>query len=353
MDANIPPGSESDSSIRHLRERRGWSQQDLADRAGVSRQLVGAMESGRHSPSVSAALAVAGVLGVTVESLFAVPAEAAVPVFAAPPTASGPAVAARVGDRVVTVPMHRGGADVERWGFPDATATSAGVTWLPGARSDGLVVAGCDPVLGTLAELVERTAHHRIVAAHGSTGASLDALAGGRVHGVLVHGTADELPEPPVPVRRWHLARWQVGLASGRPAGPPSIEEIVMRRLSVVQRDVGAGTQRALRRALTKVGADDSVPGPVGQGHVDVARRLAQTRAPAGVTMETAALAFGLAFSPLEVHVVELWLDRRWVDLAAAQALVTTLGQPALTRHTDLLGGYDMSEAGVERINGP
>ncbi|HEX6420566.1 MAG TPA: helix-turn-helix domain-containing protein, partial [Acidimicrobiales bacterium] len=56
--------------IRALRAARGLSQRDLSERAGVSRQLVGAVEAGRHVPNVRAALALARALEVPVERLF-------------------------------------------------------------------------------------------------------------------------------------------------------------------------------------------------------------------------------------------------------------------------------------------
>ena len=58
----------------HLRRHRlladGMTQQDLADRIGVTRQTVLAIEKGKYSPSVGLALRLARVFGTTVEALF-------------------------------------------------------------------------------------------------------------------------------------------------------------------------------------------------------------------------------------------------------------------------------------------
>ena len=40
------------SRLRAARERAGLTQAELAERAAVSRQLVGAIEAGRHSPAI-------------------------------------------------------------------------------------------------------------------------------------------------------------------------------------------------------------------------------------------------------------------------------------------------------------
>ncbi len=56
--------------LRVLRAEHGWSQQDLADRLGVSRQSVNAIETGRYDPSLPLAFAIADVFGLPIESIF-------------------------------------------------------------------------------------------------------------------------------------------------------------------------------------------------------------------------------------------------------------------------------------------
>lgn len=306
--------------------------------------MVSAVESGRHAPNVGAALALARALGCRVEDLFGEPSGRPVAVLSdAPPQDQAPAVVACVGDTIVAVPVSHGVAASEHWALADATIRQDGtVSMLADGVDDGLVIAGCDPAMGMLAGLVERTRRHRVVTVHASTGRSIEALAAGRVHGVVVHAPAGTLPAAPVPVRRWHLARWRVGVASGRGSGVPSMEEIAERRLRIVQRDPGAGTQLAFTRALARIGAAPSVPGPVGDGHVDVARRVA-AGATAGVTMEAAARSYSLGFVPLEEHTVEVWIDERWAGLPAAVALIDTLHSAALRSRLEIVGGYDLA----------
>jgi putative transcriptional regulator len=56
--------------LKVLRAERGWSQQDLADRLGVSRQSVNAIETGRYDPSLPLAFTIADVFGLTIEAIF-------------------------------------------------------------------------------------------------------------------------------------------------------------------------------------------------------------------------------------------------------------------------------------------
>ena len=56
--------------LKVLRAERNWSQQDLADRLGVSRQSVNAIETGRYDPSLPLAFTIAEVFGLPIESIF-------------------------------------------------------------------------------------------------------------------------------------------------------------------------------------------------------------------------------------------------------------------------------------------
>jgi len=62
------------NSIRRLRFARGeMTQADLAERVGVTRQTVIAIEQGRYSPSLEMAFQIAHVLSVPLEDVFQYP----------------------------------------------------------------------------------------------------------------------------------------------------------------------------------------------------------------------------------------------------------------------------------------
>ncbi len=58
------------NSIRQLRSERGWSQAVLADKLGVSRQSINAIETGRYDPSLPLAFRIAQLLGLPIEQIF-------------------------------------------------------------------------------------------------------------------------------------------------------------------------------------------------------------------------------------------------------------------------------------------
>ena len=58
------------NNIRDRRGERGWTQQDLADRLGVSRQTVISVETGKYDPSLPLAMRIARQFRCRVEDLF-------------------------------------------------------------------------------------------------------------------------------------------------------------------------------------------------------------------------------------------------------------------------------------------
>ena len=56
--------------MRVLRAEQRWSQAELAERVGVSRQAINAVETGKHVPSLTLAFALAGAFGLRIEDVF-------------------------------------------------------------------------------------------------------------------------------------------------------------------------------------------------------------------------------------------------------------------------------------------
>jgi putative transcriptional regulator len=61
------------NTLRELRTARGWSQQELGEALGVSRQAVIALETERHDPSLDLAYRIASVFDKPIEEIFANP----------------------------------------------------------------------------------------------------------------------------------------------------------------------------------------------------------------------------------------------------------------------------------------
>jgi putative transcriptional regulator len=59
-----------ENRVRELRMVRGWSQGELGQHLGVSRQTVNAVETGKYDPSLPLAFRIARVFDRTIEDIF-------------------------------------------------------------------------------------------------------------------------------------------------------------------------------------------------------------------------------------------------------------------------------------------
>jgi transcriptional regulator with XRE-family HTH domain len=286
------------SALRDRRLEYGVTQAELAARSGVSRQLIAAVEAGRNSPAVDAGLSIARALGTTVEELFAEHDSDVVVAFGDHLRDGAAIRVGRVGDQLVAAELPDHGVSGAAWAKADGVLDGGRLRLFPGASPAGSVLAGCDPAMGVAEAMLGRLGSRSLLAISAPTGTALRALQRGRVHAAVVHGRSDELPEPPVPVVRWHLARWRVGLA-------------------VPDRFRGHSFESILDAAA--------------------------------VTTEGAARAFDLSFISLEDHVVEVWIADCWLEHPGITALSETVATRAFTERVAHFGGYDMSHCG-ERV---
>jgi putative transcriptional regulator len=58
------------NKLRVLRAERSWSQADLADQVGVSRQTINAIETGKYDPSLPLAFKLARLFELSIEIIF-------------------------------------------------------------------------------------------------------------------------------------------------------------------------------------------------------------------------------------------------------------------------------------------
>lgn len=328
--------------VRLLRLARGLTQAQLAERAEVSRQLVGAVEAERHLPRVDAAVRLAAALSTTVEELLAPDTREVVGVVEDPVEGALVRIG-RVGERLVCVPAAGSG---EGWASADAQIRDRAVQPFHVERPT-LVVAGCDPVIGLISRLLEVAGGPRVLPVATSSATAAVVLADGRSHAVTVHGPQVDA-EVPSTVRRWHVARWRVGLAAPADLGTGWIADALTGRIPVVHREHGAGSQAAFERArAAEVEVPEPIRGPKVGDHASAAWRAASDRMVA-VTIEPAALANGLVFHPLETHTSQLWVDAAHADNPLLHAFLHELVGERVHRRLGAIGGYDLTDNGLE-----
>jgi len=363
-------GGGTGMQLRLARQARGFSQQQLAGMAGVSRQAVSAVESGVSDPSLRVALALAHALGMTVEEIFG-PVSPAPRVWARPLSPLGGEGArvtlAPVGDGLVALPLS--GATVSRAGFLPAGGVTAAADRGTGegrqVRPMGpprptLVAAGCDPALPLLESPLSLL--DPAVAFTWWPCSSREALglaADGLVHAAGAHlrgpageynvgPAADLLPQGGEVIG---FCSWREGLAL-RPEladGVAGVADVARRGLRLVNREPGAEARIVLDRELAGLGIE---PGQLvgygtrATGHLQVAAAIAAGLADAGIASEPAALAYGLAFIPLAAERFDLVIPAGVADCREVQGLLRILSSPWLLDQVASLPGYDPARCG-------
>ena len=387
--------------LRLARQARGFSQQQLAGMAGVSRQAVSAVEAGHSDPSLRVAFALAQALGMTVEEVFG-PADQAPPVAAipvAPPDAPGGRVLlAPVGDRLVALPLRgdaaagmgfvaAGGQTALPAALPATAlpatalpATALPATALPASEAAGraagpaagtiavrpigpprptLVVAGCDPGLPLLAPPLALL-DPPVAFAWWPCGSreALRLAAAGLVHAAGVHlrdadggynaTAASHLPGGAEVVG---FTAWREGLVL-RPELAPvitGVDSLVKDGRRVVNREAGAEARRLLDRELGRLGIDRAeLPGydTRAAGHLQVASAVAARLADAGIASEPVARVYGLDFVPLADERFDLVLPGAYLGSREVQGLLKVLASPWLLAQLASLPGYDLASCG-------
>jgi putative molybdopterin biosynthesis protein len=361
-----PGGTRAGARLRLARQARGFSQQQLAGMAGVSRQAVSAVEAGLSDPSLRVALALARALGVTVEELFgpAIP-EPVVPVRALAPLGKpGARVSlAPVGDSFVALPLS--GATVTRAGFAPAGGRVSGedeVAPLEPPRPT-LVVAGCDPALPLL-ELPLSLLDPPVsfiwwpCPSHEALSLAADGLV--HVAGAHLRGRSGEYNTGPAGDLLYGGAEvigfcsWREGLVL-RPEladRVTDLADVAAAGLRVVNREPGAEARRVLDRELARLGLDSGqLPGyqATATGHLELAAAIAAGLADAGIASEPAALAYDLAFVPITTERFDLVIPTGHVGSREVQGLLRALSSPWLLGQLSSLPGYTITQCG-ERI---
>ena len=364
----------SGARLRLARRSRGFSQQQMASMAGVSRQAVSAVESGISDPSLRVALALSRALGMTVEELFG-PDHPGVPVAATPVAPLGGQGArvtlASVSDGEVALPLRGGTAS--RAGFLPAGGLVAETGRDRGRASrkvqpigpprPTLVAAGCDPALPLLeAPLGLLDPPVAFTWWPCPSQEALGLAADGLVHvaGTHLRGPGSQYNIGPAAAllpgggEVIGFCSWQEGLVlrPGLADGISSVADAARRGLRLVNREPGAEARSLLDRELTGAGIHASqVPGYDTQatGHLYVAAAIAAGLADAGIASEPAALAYDLAFIPLAAEHFDLIIPASQLSSREVQGLLKILSSAWLLDQVASLPGYDPARCG-ERI---
>jgi molybdate-binding protein/DNA-binding XRE family transcriptional regulator len=342
----------SSNPVLARRLAREWSQAELAQRAGISRAAVSAIEGERLSPSVATALALAAVFECSVEELFS---RGTTPASAEPDWAWLP--------RAETCRYWEANVNSRRRLYPVEAATLNPVphdgVWSNGVLRESrppsaettLVLACCDPAAGLLAEEYARASGFRLLVFPRGGRAALELLRQRLVHVAGLHYSTDELPERNAETARaqlgnhgllLRLARWETGVALATNDHSSSAECVARRPLRWAAREPGS----AARECLDELLGSRSFSGREVNGHAAVAEAVRAGWAEAGVCVRFSADEAGLNFLPVRTETLDLCFPAAFQHDPRIQALVRLLRGRACRRLISELPGYNARETG-------
>lgn len=321
-------------------------------RAGVPRSSVSAIEAGRLTPSVTAALAVAQALECSVEEL-----------FGSGDKKTGADVAwaweplldrdryweAEVGGCKWLYPVEAlPGSAWAHDGFCREKVLHERGDWEP---TQTLVLAGCDPAAGLLAAEYAAASGFRLLAFTRGGGVALELLQQGLVHVAALHRSTAEQPHRNEQTVREKLggghcllrsADWVEGIALAAQDHTRSVSACARQVRQWAMREPGSAARECLDDLLGKPQASKHIL----LSHQAVVEAVRGGWAEAGVCVRLCAEEAGLRFLPVRTESLDLCFSAAMERDPRVQALIRLLRSRVYRRLIDELPGYDASHTG-------
>ncbi|HRI38410.1 MAG TPA: substrate-binding domain-containing protein, partial [Nitrospira sp.] len=268
--------------LREIRVQKGFSQNELAGRTGITRQAVSAIESNLYLPTTAVALRLASVLGCRVEDLFSLSeteniVEGRLIGYLSP--GETPALPIRVkvtvvGKRTVVRPMTGLGEQlsftIPADGYVAAkqdhavgTNVRVNLSRSRQAIEQEISVAGCDPAIFLAGEhLRKQKDHSTVVGWTMGSMAALKALQDGEVHVAGLHLFDPSTGQSNLPFLRRTLrgsgyevvtfATWEEGflVRRGNPKSIHTVADLAEPGVTLANREEGSGARLLLDQQL-------------------------------------------------------------------------------------------------------
>jgi molybdate-binding protein/DNA-binding XRE family transcriptional regulator len=332
--------------VKSFRLQRGWSQEEVARQAGISRAAVSAIEIARLVPSVGVGLALAAVFGCRVEDLFG---EVAPGVRDSrwawlPGQYPGRFWCARVRGRNLFFPVEPTVAGI----VPHDGVIHSGTPQFSGDVAPGntLVMASCDPAASLLVHEVARVAGFRLLVLRRSSREALALLRQELVDVAGIHLASATSSEGNISEARAALgpgfslvraAQWQEGLAL-RPGGAvSSLRALLRTRLRWVGRQAGSGA----RQCQDDVLQDQPQPRRFASDHYGVAEAIRCGWADVGVCLRLVCEEAGLQFIKLRDEAYDLCFPTELEGDPRLRALFQVLRSAKYRQWLTELPGYE------------
>lgn len=355
--------------LKSVRQARGVSQIQLAQRVGVKRQAIYDIESGRYLPNTALALKLARHLGCRVEDLFVDrPTQPDQPVRLMDDAGrKTPRVAvSRLRGRLLAYPLA--GEHALNDGLRSADALlepeSGRIRLLcPEETVDRTVVLfGCDPAFAILsAHLARRTPEARVHCRFASSHRALEALCDGAAHlaGTHLHSTGEKdanvglvrerLGDSGALVIGFSLMEEGLMVARNNPRAIRRIADLAGEKVRMVNREPGAALRVLLDDHLARAGIPPATVGGYDReihSHLEGARIVAHGLADAALGLRVVAEACGIDFVPVATVRCDLVIPRDLTDHPVVKILLDTLQTRLLREELAAIPGYGADRTG-------
>ncbi len=336
--------------VRVRRLAAGWSQAELASRAGISRAAVSAIEIERLDPSVSSALALAAALGCRAEDLFGTAEKTTSQQWAWNPNSeSGRYWNAQVGARSWLYPVdassmcaapHDGVFGHDREAPDDAPAAFSTI-----------VMATCDPMSHLLANQLGQSGDMRLLTFTRSSREALELLREGKVHVAGIHLASEEHAERNADAVRESLgegysllrvAVWEEGILIARSLNVKTARSALRGNLRWIGRQSGSGARQCLDELL----GGRQAPKRQALDHRGVVEAVRNGWADAGVALRILGEEAGLGFIGVRREAYDLCFANHLAQDRLIQALLKIVRSAEFRRSLGECPGYDTTTTG-------
>ena len=338
----------STNRVRANRLRLGLSQAQLAEKAGVSRTAVTAIEGSRLVPSVSAAIGIAKALGQSVESLFGNEQTSTIEIEweSAPVLGESMFWRADVGGRMVHFPATTAPMLAP---LPDTLGVGMNLTDPSGL--DTLVIACCDPAAGVLASIFTQLSGIRLLVLPRSSSQALELLKKGLVHMAGIHLSTSEEPNKNLQVVQTKLegeyqllrvANWQEGIAVRSNSNIRSVRSATNASLRWASREPGSGARLCLDSLIGNRKAKRLNT----SSHRGVAESIESEAADVGICVQLASAEAGLDFIPIQEEAYDLCFPTSLAGDRRVKRLIAAIRSSGYRELLGNLPGYSTRETG-------
>jgi molybdate-binding protein/DNA-binding XRE family transcriptional regulator len=346
-------GGQLHNRVKTFRQQRGWSQEELARRAGISRAAVSAIEIQRLVPSVESALALARTFGCRVEDLFGENGTDEISWAWPPPVEPCRFWHAEVGGRQLLFPVEATAAGVLAHDgvFREGVCTHTGEAH----SQQTLVMASCDPAAAMLASEYARSGGFRLLVLQRSSREALELLRRGLVDVAGIHLASGDHDEQNAAAVRTALGaghsllrvtRWQEGLAVGPTAPAGSLRTLLGAKVRWVGREPGSGA----RQCQDEVLGDHAAPRRLARDHRGVAEAVRCGWADVGVCVRLVCEEAGLRFIRVREAAYDLCFATAKESEPRIRTLIETVRAVNYRRWLAELPGYDGSGGELSRV---